>query len=78
MTNIGTDHGQLSAMAFQAFEALRAEKIEVLADKGYFKSEEIAKCEDAGIPVYVPKPVGRQLNIRSGRSKHGWAQRTLR
>ena len=24
----------------------------MLADKGYFKSEEIAKCEDAGIPVY--------------------------
>ena len=30
--------------------------IEVLADKGYFNSEEIAASEDAGIDVYVPKP----------------------
>ena len=56
VTNVGIDSGQLSAMAEQAREALNAEDIEVLADKGYFKSEEIATCENAGIEVYVPKP----------------------
>ena len=56
VTNIGIDREQLSPMAEQAREALKAETIEVLADKGYFNGEEIAACEEAGIDVYVPKP----------------------
>jgi hypothetical protein len=55
VTNVGIDNGHLSEMAEQAREALKVEEIEVLADKGYFDSEEIAACEDAGIDVYVPK-----------------------
>jgi hypothetical protein len=55
VTNVGIDNGHLSGMAEQARDALEAEEIEVLADKGYFYSEEIAACEDAGIDVYVPK-----------------------
>ena len=50
-TNIGANHGQLSAMALQVFEALREEKTEVLAYKGYYMSEKIGKCEDADTPV---------------------------
>ena len=42
-------------MAEQERDVLAAETIEVLADKGYFKGEEIAACEQAGIDVYVPK-----------------------
>lgn len=42
-------NGHLSEMAEQARDALEAEEIEVLADEGYFDSEEIAVCEDAGI-----------------------------
>ena len=42
-------------MAGQARNTLNAESIEVLADKGCFKGEEIAACEEAGIAVYVPK-----------------------
>ncbi len=56
VTNIGIDKGQLSSMAKQARDALKTKTIEVFADKGYFKSEEIAACEDSGIRVYVPKP----------------------
>jgi hypothetical protein len=44
-------------MASKARNALDAETIEVLADRGYFKSEEIAACEEAGIDAYVPKPL---------------------
>src|SRR5262249_48607232 len=55
VTNVGIDNGHLSGMAEQARDVLEAEEIEVLADKGYFDSEEIAACEDAGIDVYVPK-----------------------
>lgn len=55
VTNVGIDRDQLSSMAGLACEALDAETIEVLADKGYFKGEEIAACEKAGIDAYVPK-----------------------
>ena len=57
VTNIGIDKGQLSAMAAMARDVLKSGDVEVLADKGYYKSEEIAACEDAGIAVYVPKPI---------------------
>jgi DNA-binding Lrp family transcriptional regulator len=57
VSNVGIDKGHLSSMASQARDALDAKKIEVLADRGYFKSEEIAACEDAGIEAYVPKPL---------------------
>jgi transposase len=57
VTNIGTARAQLSSMAEQAREAFKIEALEAVADKGYFNSEEIAACEDAGITVYVPKPI---------------------
>jgi transposase len=55
VSNVDIDTGHLSSMANQARAALEAGKIEVLADRGYFKSEEIAACEEAGIEAYVPK-----------------------
>ena len=55
--NVGSDRGQLSSMAGTARDALGAEKLEALADRGYFKSEEIAACEEVGIEAYVPKPL---------------------
>ena len=64
VTNIGTGRGQLFNMAKQARDALKAETIEVFADKGYFKSEEIAACEDSGISVYVPKPATSNARAR--------------
>ena len=57
VTNVGIDKGHLGLMAEQARAALGAEAVEVLADRGYFKSEEIAACEHAGIEVYVPRPL---------------------
>ena len=41
VTNIGSDRGQLRNMASQAKEALGVEELEVVADHGYFKGEEI-------------------------------------
>jgi len=55
--NVGIDRGYLSSMAGKARDALGAESLEVLADRGYFKSEELAACEEAGIEAYVPKPL---------------------
>jgi hypothetical protein len=57
VSNVGIDKGHLSSMAGKARDALDAETIEVFADRGYFKSEELAACEQAGIEAYVPKPL---------------------
>ena len=57
MTNVGPDRGQLSNMDEQARSALNAETIEVVADRGYYAGEEILACEEAGITVYLPKPM---------------------
>jgi transposase len=57
VTNIGDDRSQLSHMVEQARSALDAETLEVVADRGYYAGEEILACEEAGITVYLPKPM---------------------
>ena len=57
VTNVGSDRDQLSSMAKQAREAMASETLSVVADRGYFKSEEILACHDADITAYVPKPM---------------------
>ena len=56
VTNVGTDRSQLANVAVQAKAALHADKMEAVADRGYFKGEEILSCEQAGITVTLPKP----------------------
>ena len=56
VTNVGSDRSQLYNMASQAKEALDVEALEVVADRGYFKGEEILACEQANITTYLPKP----------------------
>jgi transposase len=56
VTNVGHDREQLSSMARQARGAMGTNKLTVLADRGYFKGEEILSCEKAGIATLVPKP----------------------
>ncbi len=56
VTNEGSDRSQLASMAEQAKAALHADDLEAVADRGYFKGEEIKACDDAGITVTLPKP----------------------
>ena len=56
VTNEGSDRSQLANMAEQAKAALHADDLEAVADRGYFKGEEIKACDDAGITVTLPKP----------------------
>ncbi len=51
----GVDRDQLTRMAEQAREATGAQDLTVVADRGYFKSEQILQCEEAGITPIVPK-----------------------
>src|SRR3979411_12170 len=37
---------------------------EVVADRGYFSGEEILACEEAGITVYLPKPITSGINAK--------------
>jgi myo-inositol catabolism protein IolC len=57
VTNSGSDRDQLSSMASQAREAMATGTLSVVADRGYFKSEEILACHEAKITAYVPKPM---------------------
>ncbi len=56
VTNIGSDRNALSDMANQARDALGVETLDAVADKGYYKGEEIVACEDDDITVTLPKP----------------------
>ena len=57
VTNVGNDRGQLASMAQQAQTAMGRKDLEAIADKGYFKGEEILECESVGITPFVPKPL---------------------
>jgi len=57
VTNKGSDRAQLSGAAEQARTAIGSETIEAVADRGYYAGEEIVACEEAGITVYLPKPL---------------------
>jgi transposase len=66
VTNVGTDRSQLSSVAKQAKATLDVENLDAVADRGYFSSEEILACENAGITVTLPKPMTSGL-IAKGR-----------
>ncbi|MES2105185.1 MAG: IS1182 family transposase, partial [Pseudomonadota bacterium] len=55
VTNIGSDREQLLHMAERARQAIGVEQLTVVADRGYFKSEEILACDQAGITTIVAK-----------------------
>jgi len=57
VTNVGHDREQLSSMAGQAKAAMGVEALDALADRGYFKGEEVLACEPIGVTPYVPKPL---------------------
>jgi hypothetical protein len=55
VTNAVNDRHQLSGMAQKAKEALGAEAIEALADRGFYDGKEILACGQAGVTAYVPR-----------------------
>jgi transposase len=56
VTNDVLDMGLLQQTAEPAREVLGIGTISVVADKGYFRTEDIAACEKAGLMPHVPKP----------------------
>ena len=78
VTNAGSDRSQLSAMALQAQTVLASEDLSVIADRGYYKSEEILACHEAGIIPYVPKAQtsGNQAKGLFGRDQFHYDEAT--
>jgi transposase len=57
VTNEGNDRAQLTKMATAAKDEMGKTKMEAIADRGYFNSNEIKACTEAGITPLVPKPM---------------------
>ena len=57
VTNTGSDRAQLARMGKAAKAVLRADKLDAVADRGYFNGDEILACHEAGITVTLPKPM---------------------
>jgi transposase len=57
VTNVGSDRAQLANTAQAAKAVLQSDKLEAVADRGYFNGVEILACEQVGITVTLPKPM---------------------
>ena len=64
VTNTGSDRAQLANIACRAKAVLGVEKLEAVADRGYYSGEEILACDKAGIAVTLPKPMTSGLEAR--------------
>jgi hypothetical protein len=65
VSNQVVDMGLLTQTVEPARAILEVETIDVVADRGYFKSEDIEACEKAGCVPHVPKPQ-RGSSVRDG------------
>jgi len=54
VTNNGSDRDQLSGMAKKVRAAIGTKTLTAIADRGYFKGEEILACHEVGISALVP------------------------
>jgi transposase len=62
-----SDAGQLHVMAKAVKDALDVKALQVLADAGYYNSEDLKACEDDGITAYVPMHEGNRKLEKEGR-----------
>ena len=56
VTQSGSDRSPLAPMSKKTKQVLDVDKLDVVADRGYFTSEQILECAEAGISVTLPKP----------------------
>jgi transposase len=73
VTNSGTDRAQLANMGKQAKAVLGVDKLEAVADRGYYTGEELKACDDAGIAVTLPKPNTTGMEAKGRFGKHDFA-----
>lgn len=66
----GSDRASLSPMAEKAKAALGVDELDVVADRGYFSSEQIKDCTDSDITPTLPKPMTTGVKARGQFGKH--------
>jgi Transposase DDE domain len=54
VTNLPTDQGQLAEVAQAAKQELEIKGADVVADGGYYKSEDLKRCQEMGMEPHVP------------------------
>jgi len=54
VTNTGADQGQLASVAHAAKAELQIMQADVVADGGYYKSEDIKACQEMGLEPHLP------------------------
>ena len=57
VTNTTSDLGALGTMALTGAGSAGAEKLSVVADKGYYNGKEVLLCDTIGVTAYVAKPL---------------------
>jgi transposase len=62
VTNLGSDRAQLTKMGTAAKTAMGKERLQAVADRGYFSGPEIKACTEANITPMVPKPMTSNAN----------------
>jgi hypothetical protein len=73
VTMLGFDRDALSMMAAAANEIMTTDQLTAIADKGYYKGEEIVASEEAGVSVVVPKPMTSNAAARGQFDKADFA-----
>lgn len=56
VTTSGSDRAQLAPMSKLTKQVLGVDKLDVVADRGYFSSEQILECANIDVTVTLPKP----------------------
>ena len=69
VTNLGSDRAQLTTMGTAAKAAMGKERLQAVADRGYFSGPEIKACTEAGITPLVPKPMTSNAKAQGRFSK---------
>ena len=64
VTTSGSDRSQLAPMSKMTKAVLGVGKLDVIADRGYFTSEQILECVEADVTVTLPKPQTSNNKLR--------------
>ena len=74
----GSDRSQLAPMSEKAKEALGADALDVVADRGYFSSNQILECSQTNVSVTMPKPVTTGMKAKGMFGKHDFRYEAAR
>ena len=55
LTNSITDQGQLAVVAQAAKEQLQIQSADIVADAGYYVTQNVKQCQDLGLEVHMPE-----------------------